>query len=269
MHQHVCLEINEVINMNIQSCTFTIYFPPNNRVREQLFKLENHFIDFQKPFTLVSLPPDAPIELPRIVAISKNGHSQLTICGSNAQLTTSFDDAYNHDIEKCITYVHQKCKSIVEALSIINEGMLIDDAAKFYYSGLSMSISMDESDGIINPTKYITEKFFKCKMNLPEDEVQFRFALVVDETYYVNIMIQNNRIFAGGADERGSFANMKIEKEMLQVVLDINDRYAFNHQKDYISNNNAVNGIEELAKKFIDKYVVDFVKKGDLFYVER
>ena len=78
--------------MIIQSCAFTIHFPHNTKIREHLFELEKHFTDFQKPFTLVPLPPDAPMEIPRIVAATEHGHSQLTICGNSAQLVTNFEN---------------------------------------------------------------------------------------------------------------------------------------------------------------------------------
>ena len=252
--------------MFVKSCTFAIHFPPNTKIREQLFNLENHFADFQKPFTLVPLPQDAPLEIPRIIAVSLHGHSKLTICGNNAQLVTNFDDEYKKDIKKCVEYIRLKCNSIVSAISIINGNSDSDEKPKFYYSGISMALAMDEEDGIENPVEYITEKFLKCETNLHTDEVQFRIAFNVDAKYYVNILLQNNRLFNGRPDERGSIAGLKVAKDNLQVVLDINDRYAFNHEKDYISSVETVNAVATLAEQFATEYVRDFVLKGEIAY---
>lgn len=269
MYLIVCLPINEVIYMLIQSCIFTIHFPPNLKVRERLFQLESHFEDFQKPFTLVPLPPEAPMELPRIIAISQYGHSQLTICGSNIQLATTFDENYSVDVAKCIEYVRSRYSAILSALPIINENTNAGESPNFYFSGLSMIISMDESDGIKNPPKYIAEKFLKCTTNLLTDEIQFRFALVVNDAYYVNLMVQNNRQYTGRPDERGSIADLKIAKETLQVALDVNDRYAFNHIKNYASTSESVDCIAKLVEKFAAEYVVDFVANGEIKYDEQ
>lgn len=255
--------------MIIQSCTFTVYFPPNTNIREQIFKLESHFEDFQKPFTLIPVPPDAPIELPRIIATSKYGHSCLTICGNSVQLVTNFDSEYNQDVQKCIGYVRSKCHSIVSALLIINGNAYENECPKFYFSGLSMNISMDESDGLKNPTRYIVEKFLRCTTNLPTDEIQFRFALTVEEKYYVNIMVQNSHLFMGRPDERGSLADLKEEKEVLQVVLDVNDRFAFNHIRNYVSTGEEVNRIARLMEEFTTKYVTKFIQKGEIVYDEQ
>lgn len=251
--------------MTIQSCTFTIHFPPNQKVREHLFDLEKHFTDFQSPFTLVSLPPDAPHNLPRIIAASKHQHSQLVICGNSAQLITNFDDKFNRDIKKCIEYIQLKCESIVSSLSIINENA--EEPPRFYFSGLSVTLNFDSSDNISNPIEYINSNFLKCKLDVPTDEVQFRVALVVEEKYYVNISMQNHRIFSGAPDERGSFAGLK-KNDHLQVVVDINDRYIFNHEKNYFSSNEAVAHIAKLAEDFISMHVAGFVENGEITYNE-
>lgn len=177
--------------MIIQSCAFTIHFPHNTKIREHLFELEKHFTDFQKPFTLVPLPPDAPMEIPRIVAATEHGHSQLTICGNSAQLVTNFDAKFNRDIKRCVEYVSDKCNRIVSALSIMDGSG--SETPKFYFSGLSMTLLFDHEDGIVDSVDYVSKNFIDYKTNLPTDEVQFRLALVIERKYYVNVMVQNSR----------------------------------------------------------------------------
>lgn len=250
--------------MIIQSCAFAIHYPQNNKVREQLFNLEEHFTDFQKPFTLVPLPPEAPMELPRIVAATKHGHSQLTICGNYAQLTTNFDDNFNRDINRCIRYISDKCNRIVSSLSIIDGSG--KDVPKFYFSGLTMTLLFDKEDGIDNSVKYLSEKFMNYQTNLNTDELQFRLALVVEDQYYVNITAQNRRMFLGRPDERGSFAGLETIGDPMQVVLDINDRYAFNHRPNYVSCFENVTRISLLAEQFATKYIDLFLKNGEIQY---
>ena len=255
----------EVIAMIIQNCSFTVHFPQNVTIRENLFKLEKHFIGFQKPFTLVPLPPDAPADIPRIVAASNGQHSQLMFTGTNVQLTVRFDDNFNTDVCKCIEYVRNKSTSMIDALPII--GAEANGKPKLYFSGLSISFLFSEEDGINAPIEYISSNFLKCKSNLREDEAQFRVAYVVDEKYYVNVMLQNYREFANGPDERGSFVKLAPSKEGLLVNLDINDRYAFNNEEGYLSSAEAAEKIVWLAEQFASKYVKEFVEKGEIQYV--
>ena len=250
--------------MLIQSCSVSVFFPPNRSIREHLFDLERHFLGFQKPFTLVPLPPDAPNELPRIVAISSHGHSQLLICGNSAQLNTKFDGAFNQDIKKCIEYVGKKSSGIVEALAILDRSQ--ENNPRFYYSGMTMVISFDEADGIHDPANYISQNFFKCLTNLPTQEVQFRLAFTVEDKYFINIMLQNNRNFAGAADERGSFVGVKLENEDLRVTLDVNDKYAFNKYINYFSSVDSMNHIAKIMETFSSERLVNFVKGADLNY---
>lgn len=248
--------------MRIDSCTFTIHFPQNNQIRESLFKLERHFSDFQAPFTLVPLPSDAPMDIPRIIAVSKHGHSQLMFCGNNAQLTTRFAENYSADVKKCVEYIRSKCEDIVSSLSIINGN------SKFYFSGISMAIMLDKEDGICDPTAYISENFLKCKSSLPTDEAQFRLALTIQDKYYANIMVQNSRLFSNGPNERGSYADSEVVKDTLQVILDINDRYAFNKIRDYVSTQQEVNYIASLIEKFATEHVTSFIETGVISYDE-
>ena len=250
--------------MLIQSCAFNVFFPPNRSIRDHFFDFEKHFVGFQKPFTLVPLPPDAPVEMPRIIAVSSHGHSQLLICGNNAQLNTKFDSEFNQDTKKCIEYVREKSSGIIDSLAIFDRNL--ENGARFYYSGMTMVILFDEQDGIHDPANYISQKFFNSFANLPTQEVQFRLAFKVEEKYYINIMMQNNRNFAGSADERGSFAGMKLESENLLVTLDINDKYAFNTYNGYFSSVDSVNHIAEIMGTFSLEPLAHFVKEAVLNY---
>ena len=252
--------------MIVQSCTFTVHFPFNNNIREHFFNLEKHFTDFQKPFTLVPLPPDAPVELPRIVATSKHGHSSLTICGNSAQLITRFDEAFNKDISKCTEYVRSKCSSIIGALSVISGIPNQATEPIFYYSGITLTMTMDETDGISKPTEFINNNFSKLTTDLPTEEIQLRIAMVVKKTFYVNLMVQNNRLFNGVPDERGSIASLQTAAENLQIILDINDRFAFNTIQNYKSSIEKVNSVTALVEEFASHHVVTFIKTGGVNY---
>lgn len=253
--------------MIVQSCTFTVHFPKNSQVRERLFDLEKHFEGFQKPFTLVAVPPDAPLEIPRIIAVTEHHHSQLIITGNSAQIITNFDGNYNKDVSKCIDYVRGKCNSVISSLKIMSAAP--EEAPKFYFSGLSLSCLFGAEDGISDPISFISEKFLKCKSDLPVDESHIRLALVVDEKYYVNVMTQNFIQYAAGPDERGSFANSGKRQNSLQVTIDINDRYAFNHTPNYLSSEEAANQVIDLADAFAKENIFTFIRDGEINYARK
>ena len=56
--------------------------------------------------------------------------------------------------------------------------------------------------------------------------------------------------------------------EYLQLVLDINDRYAFNHRVNYTSCLENVTRISYLAEQFVTKYIELFLKNGEIQYGE-
>lgn len=252
--------------MVIQSCTFTIHFPQNPKIREHLFQLEEQLMDFQKPFTLVPIPADAPVDIPRIVATTPHGHSQVIFCGNSAQVVTKFDGDYVKNVEQSVEYIRQKCNRILEVLPLIDESN--DEIPKFYFSGLSTTLELNAEDGVESPVSYISEKFLRSKIDSPIDEVQFRYALVTKEKFYVNVMVQNSRTFIGLPDERGSLAGLRVKDETLQVVLDINDRYAFNHEVGYRSSKETVSEITKITEEFMTKKLIHFIQTSEIGYDE-
>lgn len=250
--------------MKINNSSFTLYFPENKNIRENIFILEQHFADFQHPFTLVTLPLDAPPEIPRILATTKNGHSRLTICGNSVQLMTRYDNDYIHSIKKCLNYTIDKIQKIIEYMPLIigvPEGI-----HKCYYSGLSMDLAYTKEDGIENPIEYIKKIHIKDNISLQIDEMQYRLALVIDSQYYVNIILQNQKTFNGVPDERGSLAGLEKKEDTLLVSLDINDRYAFNNTMSYSSSKESMMQLATIMEQFVENYLPAFINTGEIVY---
>lgn len=255
----------EVIKMIVESCTFAVHFPKNVDIQNLQSALEEKLGDFRKPFVGVPVPVDAPAELPRMVAYTEHMHSQLVFTGRSVQMVTEFDDNYNKDISKCVGYVRNKCNDIIDSLRVVNPE--VDGKPQFYFSGLTTSVLLGAEDGIDDAIKYISEKFLKCRSKLSVDESSISLAWVVDDEYYINIMAGNSRDFDGEPDERGSFAESGEYRDLLQVVVDINDRYAFNHKSGYLSSAEAVGRVVDLAEKFMQEEIEKFVRTGEMQYV--
>lgn len=250
--------------MIVKSCTFSVYYPKNNKVREQLFNIEHGLDGFQKPFTLVPLPEGAPEELPRIIAISKSLHSRLVFSGINAQIETNFDENYNHDIDKCLEYMNKKSKEIIKSISIINGD---NNMSQLLFSGLTVNISYGNEDinGKDNPSQYIYGNFLKCRTSLPLSEAQFKLVFTVENRFYINLMLQNVHEVSV-ENTLNPAANLQNDKESLLLTLDVNDRYAHNYQSGYYSSVKTIDDIFRISRKLSFEYADDFIRKGELNY---
>lgn len=251
--------------MIIENSAFTLFFPANNAVRERIFDLEKYFDGFQKPFTLLSVPTDAPPEFPRIISATNNGHSQLAICENNVRLSTGYDGEYARDISISLDYTTKKVQQIIDAMPLIEN--VPEGNQKFYYSGLTMDFLYGKEDGIDNPVAFINEHHLKDIISLPIDEMQYRLALVLENRYYVNFIMQNRKVFIGHPDERGSFAGLQKADDQLQMSLDINDRYAFNNIAGYTSSKENIIRVSTIMKDFVINYIPSFIRTGELKYV--
>ena len=251
--------------MIITNSTFTLFFSENKQMRENFFKIEKHFDGYQRPFTLVPLPLDAPMEIPRIISTTENGHSQLTIRGNSVQLTTRYDNEYSDSISKCLEYKKNRVQQIVDAMPLI-DGMPKENQ-KFYYSGLSIDMIYNENDGINSPVNYLNEVHIKDNISLPIEEMQCRLALVIENQFYLNIILQNKKFYNGIADERGSLAGLKNSNDALLVSIDINDRYSFNNVANYNSSSERIIHLAAIMERFVNDYLPTYIKTGEVNYV--
>lgn len=247
--------------MRINNCTLNVFFQRNAKVRESIFELEESLVDFQKPFTLVPMPADSPAEFPRIVAATIHGHTQMMISEKNVQMVISFDDNYNNSIDDCINYMRDKCKNLNAVLPTISDY----PSKGLYYVGISLQLSMDKNDGIDKPIQYLVNNFVSLQTKLTMEEIGTRVALVKDDKYYINLNMNNNKIYCSEKDERGSFAGIDVKDDVLNIFLDVNDRYAFNEIVDYKSSFDEIENIASIIEDVVKNRLQAFIKDGGIY----
>lgn len=251
--------------MKIKNGSFNIVFPHVHCMRENLFNLERVFSNFMVPFNLMPIPNEAPPEIPRILASSKNGHSQLMISGNNVQVTTNFDSRFWYDIDACFKYMENMRNKILESLAHL--GLEQQGHPSFYYSGLTMNVEYSQEDGILDPVEFIANKFLKSSIPATKRDLAFRTTITIEDTYFVNIEVSNNRILEGMPVLPGSLYGTKEVSHTLAVTVDINDRLAFNTKAAYISSKETATNIFNLSYKYISEALPTLIKDGDIRHV--
>lgn len=243
--------------MRITSCSYTVFFPQLLNIRESFFDLENSLQEyFQKPMVLVPIPNDAPSEIPRITGVSRDNFTSLKIAMHNANIITNFD-------------VSKKCQSIngvKEMRDVLNSAIskIFGASENFFFSGLVTNMEFEEYGF---PVEFIRENFIKLAIDTkcPLYDVAFRVALVYEDDYFINIEVSNKRTFKGAP--RGlSLAGLEEGPQSISVVLDINDRRAFNSKLNYTTNQEKMDRIFELSESMIYGKLWNFIASGDLRY---
>ena len=94
---------------------------------------------------------------------------------------------------------------------------------------------------------------------------KIKYTFIEDKTFFVNIMLQNARIFKNNfsLNEPGCLQKNVQINESIGAVIDINDRYAFNMHNNYESDSSTLNDLVEHMDNIINNKLELLIEKGE------
>ena len=235
--------------MIIDNICFSLSFERIQNFRQQILDIEKKLGDhFITPLNILPIPDDAPPEIPRIIARSKQNHTELIVSSNHLQISTKFDDNYNKKIDKCFEYMVNIINTTINSFSFF-----LDD--KFLCAGIVSRIISTQED----PMKFLEEKFINIKSNKEPFNFTEKVVYVIDDKYYVNFQIFNLRTYEGkvNANNRPILSQ---SKHNLCIEIDINDKYGFNNDEKHICNENTIIDITNKAKQSININIEKILK---------
>lgn len=96
-------------------------------------------------------------------------------------------------------------------------------------------------------------------------DINLKYTFVENEKMFVNIMLQNARMFDAineVSGESGVLAHANQVAESIGVHIDINDRYSFNYKDNYKSNSGVLQELIDCMGNIIDNKLVSLIEKG-------
>lgn len=244
--------------MRISSSNFSIYFPKknSNSLRRKCLESEDKINElFITPMEFLPIPDEAPDEFPRIRTQSHNFHTQLEIGLSKLQMITTYDTDYENDWDKCRDYIIERSKVGIQILNDLVEG-------NYLFAGLSINLFINK-DKDIPVVEQLLKKYISIQSNQSIFDLQFKFTFVYEDKYYINIEMNNARIFSGGAPvDRMVPAYLKEDGEGINICIDINDRYAYNYIKSYYSSSAEIDNIFNIANDIIKNKINILIEEG-------
>ncbi|MCQ2514762.1 MAG: hypothetical protein MJ089_06720, partial [Ruminococcus sp.] len=222
---------------------------------------ENHLKERYNPPTILPIPDGAPTDVPLVVMQSISNHTQLILTKSSISIGTGYDEKFNTSWDKCEKHLFKKLQDVFFIIKAIKE-------VKINYIGLVAQIIKDE-DEYNDASKYIFENLLNFKSNKNIYDVDCRLTYVLEDKYYINLEIQNARLFDGkpiirGNDYTAFDAEAKTQNK-LAITIDINNRYHFNVSninEKFNEDENNVNEIVSYARQIIEN--VDSIVQGDV-----
>lgn len=223
MQNEICIRR---MDMLIKNTSISIKYQKIDNLKKNYFLNEDILKEHFNEATVLPIPDDAPLEIPRIIIKSLNEHSQMNISPIATTLQINYKEGFEKDWKKCEQYIQQKMKIVFSFLNIITNN-------EYEYIGVITEVLLDEymKDG----AQILAHNLVKNSVDSSIYDLNIRYTFVESDNIFVNIMLQNARLFKNGIDGEvaGSLSMDNQVSESIGVVIDINDRYGYNTCHDY------------------------------------
>lgn len=240
--------------MIIQDSTITIKFARVENLKRLYFKNEDALREAFNEATVLPIPDDAPSEIPRIILKSKNEYTQLNISSDTISMQTVYDESYRKNWTLCEKYINDKIKYLFDFADSLTNG-------NYNYVGIVISIIEDEINK--NATEILTSNLLSKKSQTSPYDLNIKYTFLEENAYFVNIAIQNVRVFSGDTDASvsGALSDANLRAHTIGATVDVNDRYRFNNVNDYKSGKESLIKVLSLTTKSIEK-LGPLIKEG-------
>lgn len=232
----------ETGSMNIANSEINITSVRDTEIRLKAFDFEKKLQEYFTLPQIIPVPDDFHPEVPRIIFSTPRGHSTLTISQINFSFKTSYDGEFTANIDKCIEYLKERMTLV---FSTLKESNIV-----VFYMGLIFNFEdlFTQND---DPVIALSRRFLSDHLGFTEElhDINLKLTTCHDNLFYKNITFTNYRRYKKKSIPKPSPAFLELEGEGLQVQLDINDRLAFNTQKDYESSEKVLPRLFEMVKE--------------------
>ena len=188
----------------------------------------------------LGVPVAAPVEIPRMICSSKNGHSQVFVSGNCMQLSVGFDEKYCDNADRCYDYLKERAEAIRACLKDIGIAITLVGV-----------VARAKSEVGPQPEQGLLKKYFRLETKKPVFDVLGKVTFVDDGKYYVNIALNNMR-------------GLGMPSKDIALTLDINDRYRLNYKgtEEPFSDADALEVILAKHKAFFSGQAEKLLEEG-------
>ena len=242
--------------MLIQGTSITVTYKRIEGIKRVYYKNENLLKRYFNEATVLPVPDDAPMEIPRIIIKTLNEHAQLNISPIAATFEIHYDDGFERNWNSCSKYIAERMAIVFEFLNFLTNNT-------YEYIGLITNVLYDEvkQDG----TKRIADSLLNSERIKNIYDINIRYTFVEQERMFVNILLRNERLYTNLSDMTvaGSLGQNSQVAESIGAIIDINDRFGFNTNASYKSNSMVLDDLIESMGNIINNKLKMLIEKGE------
>lgn len=241
--------------MVIRDTAISIRYKKIENIKKLYFQNDETLKDKFNEATILPIPDDAPLEIPRIIIKSKSEHSQINITPVNMTLQTNYNNGFERDWMECVKYILGMANPVFQFLNTVTTN-------EYEYIGLVVNVLIDDEK--INTAQLLASNLLKSDAAERIYDLSLRYTFVEGEDKFVNIQLQNLRVYRPGlsAEVAGELSLTNQESEVIGATIDVNDRFGFNNLKGYRSNQEKLNELLDLASNVINYKLSEIIHGG-------
>lgn len=242
--------------MLIQGTSISVTYKKIEGIKRAYYNNEEILKDYFNEATVLPIPDDAPTEIPRIIVKTLHEHAQLNI----SPVATTFEIHYNDGFERnwgaCADYIQKRMKKVFEFLNILTNN-------DYEYIGVVCNVIFDkiQNDG----ARVLSLNLLNTKNIKDIYDVNIRYTFVESDSIFVNIMLENARMFKPDIDteQPGALVAENQTAESIGAIIDVNDRYGFNSNLEYKSDSSKLQVILDSMTNIINNKLENLIEKGE------
>jgi hypothetical protein len=213
---------------------YSIVFTPILDIRRKANDFEDFLKDSYSIPQVIPIPDDFDANAPRIIFSSEHGFSNIFISQLSITFQVSFDETYQTDEGLRKNYLEERIPILYKLLGLVN--------AKIAFSGLVTSIDIPSEateEQLISHLKTVVNAQVPNKTY----DIRSMLTYTLDDYYFTNTLIENYRNWniEESSIDIPRLTNDKVIEKGIRIKVDVNDRYAFNENKNQLSNDTFKN----------------------------
>ncbi len=242
--------------MVFQNTSVSVTYNRIEKINETYYKNKQILNDFFDEGTVFSMPENAPLEVPRIIINTHHRHGTLNISPIATTFSVIYNDGFEKDWDSCVGYIRERMNSVF---------MFLDSLTNNNYSYIGVVTNLIYDEILQDGCKVLSDKLLNSQKINGLYDINIRYTFETEKDLFVNIMLQNARIYKKGIDisKRGTLDINNQEFESIGSTIDINDRLGFNRDANYKSNKDRINDILDEMSLMFHNRLSNLIERGE------
>ena len=242
--------------MIIQGTSISVTYKRIDNIKRVYYNNDHILKDFFSEATVLPVPDEAPVEIPRIITKTLHEHAQLSISPTVATFDVRYDGGFEKNWRDCALYIEERMAKVFDFLNLLTDNC-------YEYIGIVTNVIYDEIDQ--SGTQKISSTLVNASKINNIHDINIKFTFVEDDSIFVNILLQNARLFKQGIriDQAGALNISNQVSEPIGSIIDINDRYGFNNIANYQSDSKILERLIECMSNVINNKLFALIERGE------